>query len=88
MDVRQLVAWNLRRLRVANNISQDELALRAEVESAYVGHLERATKNPTIETLERLADALKAPISELFVEPSHDQKRPEPLRAGRRRGER
>ncbi|WP_319945985.1 helix-turn-helix transcriptional regulator [Mesorhizobium sp. AR07] len=59
MDVRQLVAWNLRRLRVANNISQDELALRAEVERAYVGHLERATKNPTIETLERLASALK-----------------------------
>jgi transcriptional regulator with XRE-family HTH domain len=85
MDVRQLVAWNLRRLRVANNISQDELALRAEVERAYVGHLERATKNPTIETLERLSSALKAPICELFVEPPLGEKQPKPLRAGRRK---
>jgi transcriptional regulator with XRE-family HTH domain len=85
MDVRQLVAWNLRRLRVANNISQDELALRAEVERAYVGHLERATKNPTIETLERLSNTLKAPICELFVEPPPGEKQPRPLRAGRRK---
>jgi transcriptional regulator with XRE-family HTH domain len=87
MDVRQLVAWNLRRLRVSNNISQDESALRAKVERAYVGHLERATKNPTIVTLERLAGALRVPISELFVEPPHGQRRPEPLRAGRRKAE-
>jgi len=85
MDVRQLVAWNLRRLRVAHNISQDELALRADVERAYVGHLERATKNPTIGTLERLTNALKAPISELFVEPTRGEKQPLPLRAGRRK---
>lgn len=32
MDVRHLVAWNLRRLRVARGISQDELALQADVE--------------------------------------------------------
>jgi DNA-binding XRE family transcriptional regulator len=53
-----------------------------EVERAYVGHLERTTKNPTIVTLERLAAALRAPISELFVEPPYGQKRPEPLRGG------
>jgi transcriptional regulator with XRE-family HTH domain len=48
MDVRQLVGWNLRRLRVMRGISQDELALQADVERAYVGHLERGAKNATL----------------------------------------
>jgi transcriptional regulator with XRE-family HTH domain len=78
MDVRQLVGWNLRRLRVMRGISQDELALQADVERAYVGHLERGTKNATLLTIEKLA-------VELFREPDAGQVKPEPLRAGRRK---
>jgi transcriptional regulator with XRE-family HTH domain len=85
MDVRQLVGWNLRRLRVMRGISQDELALRAEIERAYVGHLERGTKNATLLTIEKLAAALQFPILELFQEPEPGEAKPLPLKAGRRK---
>ena len=85
MDVRQLVGWNLRRLRVMRGISQDELALRAEVERAYVGHLERGTKNATLLTIEKLATALHSPLVELFQEPEAGEAKPLPLKAGRRK---
>ncbi|HTV69656.1 MAG TPA: helix-turn-helix transcriptional regulator [Rhizobiaceae bacterium] len=85
MDVRSLVAWNLRRLRVAKNISQDELALLSEVERAYVGHLERGTKNPTIDTLAKLAAALECEIMELFRAVPSGARALKPLKGGRRK---
>ncbi|MCA0275572.1 MAG: helix-turn-helix domain-containing protein [Proteobacteria bacterium] len=85
MEVRLLVAWNLRLLRVAKGVSQDDLALSAGIERAYVGHLERGSKNPTIETLEKLAVALDSHISDFFVEPADPAERPLPLRGGRRK---
>lgn len=85
MDVRQLVAINLRRLRVAKGLSQDELALRAGVERAYVGHLDRGTKNPTITTLDKLASALECEIMELFRPVSPGTENLAPLKGGRRK---
>jgi len=85
MDAPSLVAWNLRRLRVAQGISQDELALSAGVERAYVGHLERGSKNPTIATLEKLVTALGVTMAELFREPKSDATKPAPLKGGRRK---
>ena len=85
MEVRSLVAWNLRRLRVAKNISQDELALSSGVERAYVGHLERGTKNPTIDTLAKLAAALDSEIIELFREVPENAGPLRLLKGGRRK---
>ena len=85
MDARLLVAWNLRRLRVARGVSQDDLAHMAEVERAYVGHLERGSRNPTVLTLEKLSKAMDAHISEFFVVPAHDAIPTTPLRAGRKK---
>ncbi|WP_376711816.1 helix-turn-helix domain-containing protein [Bradyrhizobium japonicum] len=48
MEGRQLVAWNLRRLRVLRSLSQEALAADAEVDRSYVGRLERAEENPTV----------------------------------------
>lgn len=68
MDIQEKLAINLRRIRVARNISQDELALMAGVERAYVGHIERATKNPTIKIVEKIAVALECSVCELFAD--------------------
>lgn len=84
MDGRKLVAWNLRRLRVARDISQEALGLRADVDRTYVGRLERARENPTVAVLDRLSDALSAHISELFLVPRSGEMPPKPLRGGRR----
>jgi transcriptional regulator with XRE-family HTH domain len=84
MKGRKLVAWNLRRIRVERDLSQDRLALDANVDRTYVGRLERGLENPTIGILDRLAKALSIHISEFFSEPKPGESPPKPLRSGRR----
>ena len=84
MKGRDLVAWNLRRLRVVRELSQDALALEAGVDRTYVGRLERAIENPTVGVLDRLASTLQVPLVELFVEPQEGSPPPTTLRAGRK----
>ena len=84
MDGQRLVAWNLRRWRVHRMLSQEKLAVDAKVDRTYVSSLERGKQNPTVELLERLAEALSIPLSALFEEPDSDEPAPMPLRAGRK----
>ncbi len=84
MDARQRVALNLRRIRVMRGISQDNLALEANVERSYVGYLERGSKNPTVTTLEKIAEALSCDISEFFVPVSDELAIMKPLKSGRK----
>ncbi len=85
MDGRALVAWNLRRVRVSREISQEKLAVDAGLDRTYVGGLERGTENPTVAVLDRLAIALGIHISKLFVVPSRGSRPPSPMRGGRKR---
>ena len=84
MDARQLVAWNVRRLRVLRGISSEILAADANVDRAYVSRIERAVANPTIDILERITSLLGVEMAELFAVPKPSEERPEPLRGGRR----
>jgi transcriptional regulator with XRE-family HTH domain len=85
MNARQLVAWNIRRLRVSRGISSEALATGAGVDRAYVSRIERGIANPTIGILEQIATVLEVEIGELFVIPDQDDDRPMPLPGGRRR---
>lgn len=85
MDARSIVGWNLRRLRVAQGLSQERLALAAGIDRAYVGRVERGTENVTITTLEAVARVLEVPVADLFTVPPEGAARPAPLPAGRRR---
>jgi transcriptional regulator with XRE-family HTH domain len=58
MEIRKRLALNVRRLRKAKGISQEELAFRAGVHRTYASDLERGVRNPTIMIVERLAAAL------------------------------
>jgi len=84
MDARHLVAWNLRRLRVARGIAQEALAVDAEVDRTYVSRLERNMENPTVAVLERLAHALGTEITEFFAVPKPGARPPAVLPKGRR----
>ena len=84
MDVRATVAWNLRRLRFERDISQEKLAVDAEIDRTYVSRLERTLENPTILVLDRLAHALSVSITEFFQELDPNARPPKPLRSGRR----
>ena len=85
MKAQRLVAWNLRRLRVAQGRSQEDLSLDAEIDRSYMSRLERGVVNPTVGVLEQIADALDAHISAFFVEPAKGERAPKPLRGGRRK---
>jgi transcriptional regulator with XRE-family HTH domain len=84
MNGRELVAWNLRRLRVARGLSQERLAYDAGVDRSYVGGLERRKENPTVDVLDRLAATLSVALGELFRQPRKNAVPPKPLRSGRR----
>jgi transcriptional regulator with XRE-family HTH domain len=84
MRAAKLVAWNLRRLRVRNGLSQEALAADAEVDRSYVGRLERGLENPTVGVLERIAATLNAELVEFFRAPAKNEPAPKSLPAGRR----
>jgi len=83
MNVRAIVAWNLRRIRVLRGLSQEGLAVDADVDRTYVGRLERGLINPTVGVLARLAKALGVSVSELLTVPRPGEPRPKPLPGGR-----
>lgn len=85
MKAQALVARNLRKLRVRQGLSQEILAVDAEIDRTYVSRLERGLENPTVAVLERLAEALGANIVEFFTAPSSGEKPPKPLPGGRRK---
>lgn len=69
MDVRQRLAFNVRRLRRSKDLSQEKFALEFEVDRTYVSGIERGVRNPTILIVQRLADALGVSVAELFADP-------------------
>jgi DNA-binding XRE family transcriptional regulator len=85
MNGRALLAWNLRKLRVEQLISQEKLAADAEIDRAYLGGLERQVENPTVDLLDKVAHALNVPLAELFKVPTAGESPPKPLTGGRKR---
>ena len=57
----------VREKRTVLRLSQEELAERAGVHRTYIGMIERAEKNITLENVEKLAKALKTSIPELLT---------------------
>ena len=56
----------VRELRLTRNLSQEELGAHAGVHRTYIGMIERAEKNITLENIEKIAYALGVSISSLF----------------------
>lgn len=84
MNARQTIGWNVRRLRVAKGLSQERLALEANIDRSYVGRVERGIENVTVSTLEALATAMGVHVAALFQEVDPSADRPVPLRSGRK----
>lgn len=59
---RLTLAAALRSARAERGWSQEELAAQADVHRTYVGQLERAEKNVSIDSMQKLADALDKPL--------------------------
>ena len=68
MDVRRILAKNMREFRLAARLSQEQVAERMSVEQTYVSGLERGVRNSTIIMLWRVAVALEVNVAALLVE--------------------
>jgi transcriptional regulator with XRE-family HTH domain len=66
MDVRVRIGLNVQRLRRGKELSQEELASRAEVHQTYLSGVERGRRNPSVLVLERIAKALGVDVEDLL----------------------
>lgn len=65
-NIHSKIAANIRELRKKKQITQERLALEADLNRAYVGYIERGERKPSVETLEKLAKVLGVNLYELF----------------------
>ena len=64
-------AVNVRKYRIAQNLSQENLAELAGLHRTYISAVERERRNISIENFQHIADALKIEPYLLFVEDSN-----------------
>ncbi|WP_309995203.1 helix-turn-helix transcriptional regulator [Caulobacter segnis] len=67
MDFLAVVGANVRALREARGLPQDELAHLADIHVTYLSGVENGKRNISIRVLERLAAALRVPETDLVI---------------------
>ena len=70
MDIRDVLALNLRRWRRAKGLSQEELAHQADIDRTYISSLERSLYAAGIDVVDRLARALGTEAANLLQRPT------------------
>ena len=70
-----LFAENMRRVRLARELSQEALADLCDLDRTYISSVERKRRNLSIRNVQRIADALQVDVRvlldpELFRDPS------------------
>lgn len=65
MDIRAILGANVRRLRLAIELSQEALADAAGIDRTYMSGIERGRRNPSLLVMQRLADALGVEVTSL-----------------------
>ena len=56
----------VREERIKLHLSQEDLADKANVHRTYIGMIERAEKNITLENIKKIVDALELKLSDFF----------------------
>lgn len=64
--LKQALSANIKRIRKEQGISQEKLALKANIDRSYMSELERQLANPSLEALVKLGNALEVSPSELL----------------------
>ncbi|MBR2634992.1 MAG: helix-turn-helix transcriptional regulator [Clostridia bacterium] len=65
-ELTKALGQRIRNYRIKAGLSQEKLAELSGCHPTYVGQIERGEKNATIESIEKIAGALKLPLSTLF----------------------
>lgn len=65
-DILTIVGDNIRQIRMAQGVSQNQLAFEAGVTREFVNKVESGKNNISIKNLEKIADILEVDIKDLF----------------------
>ncbi len=68
MDNKFNYGERLRQLRRERGLTQEEMALRADITTSYYGQLERNIANPTISMLNKICEVMGVSITDIFTE--------------------
>jgi len=66
MDIKEVMAVNLRRIRHDRHMTQEELADRSGLSARYIGGVERADVSASVTVLGQIAEALGVEPGELL----------------------
>ena len=64
--LREIVAENIKAVRVRTGITQVDLAKKAKMTDVYISRVEQQAKNLTLDSVEQIAHALGVPITSLI----------------------
>ncbi|RHS20350.1 XRE family transcriptional regulator, partial [Coprobacillus sp. AF13-25] len=65
-NIKFIIGQRIRNYRIQKNLSQEQLSELANCHPTYIGQLERGEKNATLESIQKVAQALNIPLSQLF----------------------
>jgi transcriptional regulator with XRE-family HTH domain len=65
-EILKVFGQNVRAIRKDKNMSQEEIAFKADLHRTYIGMIERAEKNITLLNIEKIANALDININNLL----------------------
>lgn len=63
---RKQLAKRIRALRKKAGMSQEDLGFASGLHRTYIGAIERAEQNVSVDNIHKLAKALKVPVDKLF----------------------
>lgn len=64
--ITEKIGLRIKELRTTLGLSQEKLALKAEIDRTYLAGVEQGKRNPSIKSLEKIIDALEVNFSEFF----------------------
>lgn len=67
MKIQEKFGLVIRKLRQQKGLSQENLAFEANIDRTYISDIEKGDRKISIEIIEKLANALQTPISEIFI---------------------
>ncbi|MCZ7451009.1 helix-turn-helix transcriptional regulator [Agrobacterium rhizogenes] len=68
MDIGALVGRNIVKIRNERNVSQEELAFRANIDRSYLSQIETGKRNPSLRLLAKIADSLGVKVARFLTE--------------------
>ena len=72
MNLSDIIAANLKKLRTERNLSLGQLAELSTVSKVMLSQIEKGESNPTINTIWKIANGLKVPYTQLIDEIKND----------------